>query len=127
MDYPVLVLRLIDFLKEIKAKYSEVDTNEIIYANGNDGTDFDWSENNHLCEFGFEKKDGGAWLIKCIVGKQGKASVYYYPNGAFRPAEEISRQLFSPEEMITLYHIMYNSTDKCGLYDVALSEVKWIS
>lgn len=124
---PELVKRIVDFLNEAKDKYPcEVDCNgEITYANGNDSTPFDWEVNNRLCEFGWGVPDGSVWAFKCHAHRNGTVTIYCYPNGEAKPVDTLEKELFTENEMEQLYDIMYNSTDRCGIYDVTLDEIEW--
>lgn len=52
---------------------------EIIYANGNDGTDFDWNMNDRTCEFCvvYDTKSGMNY-IQVFVTKEGYIKGYYF-------------------------------------------------
>ena len=96
---------------------------EVIYANGNDGTVFDWEVNSRLGEFGYGVKDGSVWAFKCHIEQHGTAEVFCYPNGEPRPVEVIERELASPEEMRALYNLMIESADNRRLFNKTLNEL----
>lgn len=124
---PVLLQRVIAFLEEARAKYPcEVDNDgRITYANGNDGTGFDWDVNNRLPEIGWGVPDGSVWAFKCYVYNDGQVEIYCYPNREPKPVDVLERKLFTENEAKELYWVMYNATDRCGIYDVTLEEIDW--
>ena len=126
--YPEEVKKVTDFLMEVRSKYpdAKVDNDgEITYANANDGTDFDWTCNNRLCEFGWGTEDGDVWAFKCLVHSDGEAAVYCYPHGEMQPVETIRKVILSEQETSSLRRIMLESCDKKELYDVTLDHIRW--
>lgn len=124
-DMPELVQRIVDFLNEAHEKYPCETDGYIVYANGNDGTDFDWGCNERLCEFGYSIPDGSCWAFKCCVSKYGEAVIYCYPNGESHPVDKLKKQLFTEREMNELYRIMYNSTDAKRVWDACIYDIPW--
>lgn len=115
------------FLDEIKAKYPDTRlerNGDIQYANGNDGTDFDWSVNNRLCELGCGYGNGDVWAFKLMVYTSGNAECYCYPNGELQPVETIKRQLFTEDEVEELYHYMLRKFDGNFHWDCFLVDVE---
>ena len=96
---------------------------KVTYANGNDGTSFDWHCNNRLCEFGYGLKDKSVWSFKLCINKNGNASVYCYPNGEISSVEVIERKITDEESMNRLYNYMNDKADRKELYDVTLDEL----
>lgn len=119
---------LCNFLDEVKAKYPDTPLErhgDIQYCNGNDGTDFDWGVNEHLCEFGCGYgAEGSVWAFKVLVGVNGCATCYCYPNGEPSPVETIKRQLFTPEETHGLYEHMMEFYDNRLNWDCFLVDVE---
>jgi len=121
-----LLERLCDFIEEIKVKYPDTPLErggDIEYANGNDGTDFDWGVNEHLCEFGCGYDDGRVWAFKVLIDTEGEAVCYCYPNGEPKPVEIIKKQLLTSSEMKAFYEYMLNTYDRkhhwdCFVWDV---------
>lgn len=123
-----LVDMIIAFLEEAREKYSipksELEKNgAIIYANGNDGTDFDWEANGRLCEFGYGTKDGSVWAFKCYVYNDGNADIYCYPHGEMRPVETLKRKLMTANAAEDLYKLMLSMADYREKYDCTLDEI----
>ena len=95
----------------------------IFYANGNDGTDFDWRCNSCLPEFYVYHGDelGQMGYIKVRVFKNGKMTIYVYPCGEMKPTYTVERECgFSAEH---LKHIMLCEADRAGKWDKKLSEI----
>ena len=126
--YPVELKKVVDFLMEARNKYpdAKLDCNgEITYANGNDGTDFDWVCNNKLCEFGWGVENGSVWAFKCDVCSDGEAIIYCYPHGEPRPVETLKKDVLSAAEAEKLYRLMMRSCDAKGVYDTTLDRIIW--
>ena len=127
-SYPAEVKKVVDFLMEARAKYpdTKVDCDgEITYANGNDGTDFDWSCNDRLCEFGWGFEEGSVWAFKCLVDRSGETSIYCYPHGEQQPVEKLEKEILTEEETEKLYRIMMRSCDNKGIFDATLDRIEW--
>ena len=125
MEYPKQVQAVVDFLNEVKSKYDCKTEGFITYANGNDGTDFDWVMNERLCEFGYGTPDGVRWAFKCLVYKDGNADIYCYPNGEMQPVETVEKQIMTQRSATKLYHIMYKSTDSKDVWNANIDDIKW--
>lgn len=121
----VVIQRIIELLEELRNKYGickeDLEKNgSIIYANGNDGTAFDWKVNDRLCEFGYGVKDGSVWAFKLMADRWGDAEVYCYPHGEMRPVETITRTIATEREAEKLKNIMMEHADNKRLYNCTL-------
>jgi len=126
--YPAELKKVVDFLMEARDKYpdAKLDSNgEITYANGNDGTNFDWNCNDRLCEFGWGIEDGSVWAFKCLVFRDGDAVIHCYPHGEQRAVETLGKVLLSETEADRLHKIMMDSCDSKGIYDTTLDRIIW--
>lgn len=121
--------KVIDFLEYQRERFDipkeKLEKNgQIIYANGNDGTDFDWEVNNRLCEFGYGVKDGSVWAFKLLVNKSGSAEIYCYPNGEGSPVDVVKDETFmSALEVETFKDFMYEIADARMNWDMTLEEL----
>jgi len=121
--------KVIDFLEYQRERFDipkeKLEKNgQIIYANGNDGTDFDWEANNRLCEFGYGVEDGSVWAFKLLVNKDGSAEVYCYPNGEMSPIDTVKDDRFmSKLEVEELKDFMYDVADASMNWDMTLEEL----
>lgn len=123
-----VIKNIVELLEEARNKFGirkeDLEKNgAVIYANANDGTDFDWEANDRLCEFGYGTKDGGVWAFKLCISRYGDAVVYCYPHGESSSVEEIERNLASPQEMAELKKIMEKCADDRCRYDCTLDEL----
>lgn len=113
-----------DIMEDIRKKYfgdKETDPN-IYYMNGNDGTEFDFSVNNRLCEFYIFNKVGDG-LIKLFANSDDTYKVYIYDyddpyNGKY---EEKSGNLSLNVRELATY--LYAEKDMEGIYDSPIT--KW--
>ncbi len=123
-----MIQKIIDLLEEARQKYnipkSKLEKNgKIIYANGNDSTQFDWYCNNMLCEFGYGVEDGSVWAFKLLLDKNGNAEVYCYPHGESRAVDTITKKIMTKSEVYKLYLLMLEKADNKGLWDKTLDEL----
>jgi len=120
--------KVVDFLEEARIKHdvpkSELEKNgSVIYANGNDGTDFDWYTNHRLCEFGYGVKDERVWAFKLLLNRKGVGTVYCYPNGETDPLDTIERQIMTAAEAKRLKDLMDENADARFRFDCTLEEL----
>ena len=123
-----LIKKVVDFLEEARIKYDipleELEKGgQITYANGNDGTDFDWEANDRLCEFGYGVKSGDVWAFKLLLDRWGYAEIYCYPHGEAQSVEKLEKQLMTEEEAEDLKYLMKRHADNKGRYDCTLEEL----
>lgn len=111
--------RLTDYIINIREQYPEVKSETldnggaIVYANGNDGTDFDFECNERLCEFMIYhgKELGEVGFIKCCVDKWGDVTTYVYPNGELKPVKTFEDEIFTENEVLTMRKILLSEAD----------------
>ena len=120
--------KIINLLEEARKKHNvskaELEYNgKVIYANGNDGTDFDWECNGRLCEFGYGTKDGDVWAFKLLLDENGEARVYCYPHGEGCPIDTITKKIMTEDEVYELYLLMLEKADNKELWDKTLDEL----
>ena len=96
---------------------------KVTYANGNDGTDFDWHCNGRLCEFGYGLNGRSVWSFKLLIDKSGVATVYCYPNGEMDPVDVIKRKIATKADMNNLHEYMYDHADRYMLFDETLDKL----
>ncbi len=123
--------RLTDCIYTIRNEYPEVESDrlygngKIVYANGEDGTDFDFVYNNRLCEFmiyhGKELNEKG--FIKTTVCSDGTVRAYVYPNGEEKPVEKYERRLFDNLEVKEMSETLMKKADGMMLWDAYLDEL----
>ena len=129
MKYPNEVQKVVDFITEVRNEFPDVTDDmlekggKIGYYNGNDGTDFDWSCNERLCEFGIGTADGDVYAFKCYVHKDGKADVYCYPHGEMRPIKEVEKDILTKSEVRNLYYTMLENADGKEKYNAYLEDI----
>lgn len=100
-----------------------LDTNGAIhYMNGNDGTDFDWSCNDRLCEFYvFHESEMG--YIKVCVNKDNTINIYIYKDGGYSPNFDYTEHFnYDARDFAEL---MYTIADREDLYDKPIDELNW--
>lgn len=121
------IKKLKDYIDLIRRAHPEIKDEElyqngaIIYANGNDGTDFDWRCNNRLCEFMiYFREDGpknGVGFIKVFIEKNDVMTAYVYADGGMHPTEKPVPFRLSNGEAARLAALMYTAADQEKLWD----------
>lgn len=119
--------KVVAFLEEAREKHgipkSELEKNgAVIYANGNDGTEFDWECNERLCEFGYGVQDGSVWAFKCYVYNNGESEIYCYPHGEMQAVGTLKKNLMTASEAEDLYGLMMIADYK-RKFDCTLDEI----
>lgn len=112
--------KVIDFIEEVKKEVADTklyNDGAIEYANGNDGTDFDWRVNRRLCEFGCSNEENTKWIIKCLVEKDGMSHIFLYKEDGYKIFE---RQLMSAQEAEYLKDYMYKNYDLENKWDTII-------
>lgn len=112
---------------EIREKYPHITDEDlhsngaIFYVNGNDGTDFDWSANEHTSEFYmFHENEIG--FIKLFVNKGDTYTAYVYPNGEMTAIETIRGGLDEGDSLY-LAALLYSKADRKYIYDAIIDEI----
>lgn len=105
----------------------EGDGEKIYYMNGNDGTDFDWSCNERLCEFFMFYKSTEMGFIKVFVKNDDTLSGYIYKEDykyGDKPTELKVEKI--PNGTATyMAALMYEMADRKTLYDKPISEINF--
>ena len=95
------------------------DNGEIYYANGNDGTAFDWSANERLCEFFiYGKNEIG--FIKVFVKRNDTIKAYVYEDFGFHPTKEYESEKLEKGFASRLKNSMLRAADYKAKYDMPL-------
>ena len=114
-----VIKKIIEFLEEAREKHNVPKEKlekcgKVIYANGNDGTEFDWDVNERLCEFGYGTEKGDCWAFKLLIDTSGDAAIYCYPNGEMKPVETLKKKLADERSMKALYSLMLEKEREVG-------------
>lgn len=125
--------KIFDYILLIRRSHPEIkdedleENGKIIYANGNDGTDFDWNCNDRMCELMvYFRDDGpkdGMGFIKVFVYKSGKVESYVYADGGMHPTEKPPVFSITKEEAAKLAASMYFAADKKSIWDRPVDEI----
>lgn len=96
------------------------DSGRIYYANGNDGTRFDWEWNQRVCEFILYYKNKQPY-IKYFVRSDVLNGYVYSDKGDCR--YKITPVTLNPAEVLEFAEILYQEADWKNKYDVATDEI----
>lgn len=99
------------------------DMGAIYYMNSNDGTEFDWTCNNHTCDFMMLYKNSGMGFAKAAVTRDGDLIGCYWEEGQYN-GETLKVKEFTkdPESFVIL---CYEQADMCGKYDEPINNIDW--
>ena len=125
----------LNILDELKSKINEIvdkynvrskllENGAIYYMNGNDGTDFDWQVNNHLCEFfTYYDNESKRGFCKIVLNKDGTASIFIFKDGAIYATDQYDIELCSVDEARFLGCLMYRATDAELIWDENIDNI----
>ena len=102
------------------------DNKEITYANGNDGTDFDWEANDRLCEFGTENDYyPDYYKSKLCINRDGSIDLFTFnnPDDVQDCVWYRNEDVFTKDETEKLRRIMNYYADDRGIWDEKLSVI----
>lgn len=125
--------KIVTAIQDVRKRFPNIKDDDldqngaIIYANGNDGTDFDWCCNDRLCEFMvYFREDGpyyGYGFIKVFVQRNDKMKIYVYADGGYRPTEDPVTFNIGKEEAALLAAFMFFAADKNKIWDRPIDEL----
>ncbi len=105
-------------------KKSDLEENgKIYYMNGQNGTLFDWVNNEKTSDFMCFYKDGSCGAIKLRINKNGTAHTYLYRYG--EDSSFIDKEIlntFDKKEVYELVIILNNIMDNNGIFDRAIND-----
>ena len=112
-----------DLVHKLFQEHREFDdaNSELYYMNGNDGTDFDWKVNGHICELMvFHPNDNGA--IKILITHKGNLYAYMYGYNAMLPFSKMDcKARYSKDEVETLAEFLFDNLDGNKVWDLPIS------
>lgn len=111
------------YCKKFNKDKSELYNNgAIYYMNGNDGTDFDFFVNDHLCEFFIFYPDEIGFL-KLSISRDNTAQIYKFDPGEWHASfeTEIKTDIDVEEFAVQLYSI----ADAKQFYDESIDVLNW--
>lgn len=119
-----LVVNIFCDLLDIKYKCNRkdlVDNGAIFYFNGQNGTKFDWNNNNHLSTLATIYPDGTE-AIKVHIYKDGFVRAYYYKKGSKQPDDILDYQV-SKETAKKIAVLLFTISDRNSLFDKRLEKL----
>lgn len=113
----VAIDKVINYFDQARKRHPEIttdlldDNGAIWYANGNDGTEFDWQVNRHTCEFMIYYKKSQLGFIKVYVSDEGEIFGWLYLDEGKAKPEELPGEKMSIEEAEALVDTLYREAD----------------
>ena len=128
MEAEEMIEKIIDYVDEKIDDFkvdrkSLVDSGGIFYMNGNDGTMFDYEENDRLCEFEVFYSSTNYCFLKMFIGSNGEFLVYIYDEIEKNKYTEFRSFELNEEEVEELAYFMYDNFDKHRKWDQNIEEV----
>ncbi len=120
------VQKIVDYMESILEKEgiskSELEKDgAIYYANGRNGTEFDWAINDQIPRFGYGSADGERWVMTVSLDRYGDASALVYKDGGSQPTNTcFQAKLLSRKETKELKDMLVQLADNKGLYNETL-------
>ena len=120
------------YIEDIRKNYPEITddmlytdgTNEFIfYMNGNDGTPFDYSANDRLCEFMLFYKETEMGFIKIIINTDNQMYGYLYLDKGYASPIKLNKVDLGIGSALLLATLMNLQADKKGLYDKPIDKI----
>lgn len=97
---------------------------DLFYMNGNDGTEFDWEMNGHLCEFMKYYDDTQLGCVKLLVTEMGALKAYVYKHDySFDDEPQKFFSTIGIDEAEMLMQYMDDAADCRCLYDAPLNKI----
>lgn len=112
-----------ELMAKVRKQFPEItddmlcDDGSIFYFNGNDGTQFDWEWNDHLCEFFIFHKESEKGFIKMYINKDGSVESYVYLDQGKAEAIHIPVTEISPAKVRQMKNYLVKNYDNQGRYD----------
>lgn len=98
-----------------------VDNGAIFYFNGQNGTKFDWYNNNHISTLATIYPDGME-AFKVHIYRNGLLQAYYYKKGSKQPDATLNTQV-NIETAKTIAILLFSISDCKGLFDKRLEKL----
>lgn len=104
------------------------DDGAIIYANGNDTTEFDWENNGRLCEFVIFYDTGRGYIVSKVYSAGGIISCVYRRNRLLNTSPKAEYQAaIDPNLVSALKNALVKLSDEQKKWDCSIDELDWDS
>lgn len=128
MEATKTIKKIIDYINEKIDTFkvdrkSLIDFGGIFYMNGNDGTMFDFEENNRLCEFEVFYCSTNYCFLKMFIHKDGEVFTYVYDEIEKNKYIEFKSFEFDEKEVEELAYFMNDKFDNYEKWDENIEKV----
>jgi hypothetical protein len=129
-----LIKTVKDYFTEVRKIMPEVtdeqlcdegDGEKVYYMNANDGTDFDWSCNNRLCEFFMFYKETELGFIKVFVSDNGDINGYLYGDKGHGKPVELPTINIGERDAEYFAALMCKVADEQDKFDKPISQINF--
>lgn len=127
----IIINKVIAYINKAREMFPEVtddmliDDGAIYYMNGNDGTDFDWKENNRCCEFYIFYKETEMGFIKVFVNKNDTISGCAYADKGHGEPVDLERVSLNNGEASYLASVLNKEADGKGIWDENIDKINF--
>jgi hypothetical protein len=121
--------KLVDYIERAKKILPNitndmlVENGTIYYRNGNDGTDWDWDENNRSCEFMSFYESSGLGIVKVFFTRRGYIEGYAYPNEGKGEAIALEKEYIGIQEIEDIIEKLYRQADLKYKWNCSIDEL----
>lgn len=127
----IIINKVIAYINKAREMFPEVTDDmlcgngAIYYMNSNDGTDFDWKENNRCCEFYIFYKETEMGFIKVFVNKNDTISGYAYDDKGHGEPVDLERVSLNNGEASYLASVLNKEADGKGIWDENIDKINF--
>ena len=131
IDFPdqFILYKVVDFIQRALESHPKIDPadfgycGKIFYQNGNDGTRFDWDENDRTCEFMSFYSSTDLGVFKVRVQKDGYITGVIYPNKGQDDPIELPPEFIGSDEAEDFKDFLFKKADLRQLWDKEIKEI----
>src|SRR5574344_15359 len=112
--------KIIDMIKakmfEVKEKINPNDESKVYYMNGNDGTYFDWDNNNRTCELAILSNNDDCYSVAAMVYDDGNIRCLAWKDGCQKATFNQSIGKVEPKIAKKLMEYLHETYDMKGRF-----------
>lgn len=131
IDFPdqFTMYKVVDFIHRALEAYPEINPidfgycGKIFYRNSNDGTQFDWEENDRTCEFMSFYKSTDMGVFRVWVQEDGYITGFLYPDQGKGVPIELDPEFIGRDEAEDFKDFLFKKADLRQLWNKDIKEI----